>query len=471
MKRSLLFTLVVVLMSSMCVFADDGISSDSVVQTEELVVSSPQSVEVSEEVSSDSTVQTEEVVLGSLQSVEAKLYGHDDIDVSWSEVEGAEGYNIYLKKGASDTYTLVKQTSETSYRRANLVDGVKYYVKVVPYYTLNGEVVEGSDYKVDTVYTLKKVSSVKALKKSYSKVEVSWKNISGESGYQISRSTKKTGTKIVSTYKTTSKDYKVLSNSRGLYYYKVRAYKVVDGIKIYGPWSTPKKLNSKDTVSFNTKLMREPLKSEWGSDYDIAYNFYKAILNGERDGIVVPVKSEKKAEKFIEKFSDKVVRSSNSVRFSRIYYFANGKFEEAQFTVKDYKSSVNLLATAKAACKEAGVKEGMSKKTAVKKINNWICNHMQYKITNGYALSGFKTGKGQCMTYADMFEVMCEVSNIDCKYCIGIADGLYGWDGHAWNRAYIGGKWYWVDVCWNDTGGDRDAYLLDTKLWSSHRLT
>lgn len=85
-----------------------------------------------------------------------------------------------------------------------------------------------------------KISTPKVTK-SGSKVKITWKNISGESGYQISQSTSKSKTKIVSTYKTTKGKSKTIKATRGrTYYYKVRAYKTVNGKKIYGAWSSVK---------------------------------------------------------------------------------------------------------------------------------------------------------------------------------------------------------------------------------------
>ncbi len=169
-------------------------------------------------------------------SVSAKLYGYDDVKVSWEKVSEATGYIVYYKKSTATSWSS-KSTTGTSVKLANLADGVKYDIKVVTYKTKSGYKCY-NDGKTTSIYTLKKVPEIKVVK-SGSEVKVSWTNISGETGYQISKSTKKNGTSIVATYKTTSVKSKTISATKGkTYYYKVRAYKVVDGKKIYSPWSS-----------------------------------------------------------------------------------------------------------------------------------------------------------------------------------------------------------------------------------------
>lgn len=170
-------------------------------------------------------------------SASANLYGYDDVKFSWSKSTGASGYYVYYKKSTSGKYTYLTRTTKTSIKKANLSDGVKYYFKVVPYYKSGDTRYSALAYKTASVYTLKKLN-IPEVKKSGTKIKVSWKNISGETGYQISQSTKSGSTKVVATYKTTKGTYKNITAKKGTkYYYKVRAYKQVGKTKIYGPWS------------------------------------------------------------------------------------------------------------------------------------------------------------------------------------------------------------------------------------------
>ena len=173
-------------------------------------------------------------------SASATLYGYDDVKFSWKKSTGASGYAVYYKKADATKYTRLKRTTKLSFKKGNLADGVQYKFKVVPYYKSGKTYYESTAYKEVSIYTLKKLNTP-VVTKSGSKVKVSWKNIAGETGYQISKATKSGKTSIVATYKTTKGTYKMLTAKKGTkYYYKVRAYKQVGKTKIYGPWSKVK---------------------------------------------------------------------------------------------------------------------------------------------------------------------------------------------------------------------------------------
>lgn len=166
---------------------------------------------------------------------------YNDVKISWSKVSGADGYYVSMKKTGDTSFTRIAATTKLSFVKKNLADGVKYTFNVVPYYKKGDTKVKAFYSKTASITTLKKLSVPKVTKVSAKKVKVSWTNIEGETGYQISRSTKKAKTNIVNTFKTTTGKTKTLTVKKGTkYYYKVRAYKTVDGKKIYGPWSNVK---------------------------------------------------------------------------------------------------------------------------------------------------------------------------------------------------------------------------------------
>ena len=183
------------------------------------------------------------IITAAPSKVSTNLYkNHDTLRVSWSKVAGADGYYVCYKKSTWKSYQKLGTTTALSYSKAKLTDGAQYKFAVYPYMNIGDQKYMTKNSKSsDYVYTLKKLNKPGVKKSSRSFVRVSWNNIPGESGYQIARS--KSSTKNFKIVKRVSKNYKstkIKTPRYKKYYYKVRAYKTVNGKRIYGPWSSGK---------------------------------------------------------------------------------------------------------------------------------------------------------------------------------------------------------------------------------------
>ena len=92
-----------------------------------------------------------------------------------------------------------------------------------------------------------KVKKVTAKAKKRTAV-ISWKKVKGASGYEVYRSTKKNGK--YAAVKTINKGKKVTFTNKNLkkgktYYYKIKAYKKVNGKKVLGQFSAVKSVKIK----------------------------------------------------------------------------------------------------------------------------------------------------------------------------------------------------------------------------------
>ena len=64
-----------------------------------------------------------------------------------------------------------------------------------------------------------------------------------------------------------------------------------------------------------------------------------------------------------------------------------------------------------------------------------------------------------CDGYSEAFLLLCEKENIDCVMVLGTALPEIG--AHAWNYVKMDdGKWYAIDVTWNDDGSGDNPYFL-----------
>ncbi len=180
------------------------------------------------------------------------------VNLSWKEVSGAQGYQVYRKEGADGKYKQVKKLSglqATSWQDKNTVLGKTYYYKVRSYFQQKGGYVYSSyssEKKADFAIPAPSWKSLKI--KNYTTVQLSW-NKASVTGYRIYRKTD--SGKYVS--------IQTLRNSQTLTYtdktvqpghtysYKIRGYKTVNGTNYYSKYTSVKKAEIKIKTPALTK--------------------------------------------------------------------------------------------------------------------------------------------------------------------------------------------------------------------------
>lgn len=124
--------------------------------------------------------------------------------------------------------------------------------------------VEGKTVELPFEITLGRVSSLKAKAVSHSVMGLSWNKVAGAAGYEIYRSNEANGSfkkvKTITSGKTIT--YKNTGLSIGeIYFYKVRAYRNVDGAKAYGEYSSVVKRKARPAATTITRVKRATYKS------------------------------------------------------------------------------------------------------------------------------------------------------------------------------------------------------------------
>lgn len=204
------------------------------------------------EIKTDAELTTEELQAAKT-TVSVKAADYKTAKITWKAVDNADKYQVYRSTSKNSGYSRIATVSGKSLKDAKLKTGKTYYYKVRAYAVIDGSDVYSGYSSVKSVKTsLGKVSSIK-LETGKAKVTVKWSKVKGASGYKIYRSTKKSsGFKCVKTVKSGSTVKYVNSNLKKgrTYYYKVRAYRTVDGKKVYGAYSSAKNVRVYTTYNY-----------------------------------------------------------------------------------------------------------------------------------------------------------------------------------------------------------------------------
>ncbi|MDY4736879.1 N-acetylmuramoyl-L-alanine amidase [Terrisporobacter sp.] len=183
-------------------------------------------------------------------TVKVSSNSYNSNKLSWNKVTGSSGYEVLRATSKTGTYKSVKTItsgSTVSYTDTKLATGKTYYYKVRAYRTVDKKRVYSSYSSIVSAKPVLKTTSIK-LTAGSKKATIKWEKISGASGYEVYRATSKSGkySKIKTITKNSTVSYVNSSLTKNkTYYYKVRAYRTVNGKKIYSSYSVAKSVKVK----------------------------------------------------------------------------------------------------------------------------------------------------------------------------------------------------------------------------------
>ena len=142
------------------------------------------------------------------------------IKLTWDEVEGAQGYEVWRATSKNGEYTKLTTTTKTSVTNTRINAGETYYYKVRAIADdVQGEFSEIVGRTCDLARPTVKTTNIA----STGKIKISWNKVDGAVKYEVYRATSKNGkyTKLTTTTKTSITNTKI--DAGETYYYKVKA--------------------------------------------------------------------------------------------------------------------------------------------------------------------------------------------------------------------------------------------------------
>ena len=229
---------------------------------------------------------------------------------------------------------------------------------------------------------------------------------------------------------------------------------------------TPTKVMNK--IESVESFMKKPSQNDFGVQYENALMLYNAILNKDTYLKITfdvgnTTQNWEAQISFFDKFEKYVLHDIfNITRES-----CSGAQTYTELNPCEIYKEIEMINTYIDVVKSLKIDEYTEQKDAVIMINNYLCKKLNYQLSSNNPYQAFHSNLANCEGYARLFDRFCSIINVDCEYESGRVktNGEFGL--HAWNKVKLDSKWYYIDVCWNDSSNP-NKYLLSETLWSDH---
>ncbi len=229
--------------------------------------------------------------VGRVTGLKASAVTNNSVTLTWNPISAADGYRVQFREGTGEDYTewktLTDTLQSTTYTVKNLKMGATYSFRVNAYdesKTLFGGTSKkhGSFSVVVSVSnTLGKVTGLKVVTTTPTKVKLSWSKVDGAQGYLVQKLVNKTWKNVKTTSSTTYTVTGLKTDTTTSF--RVRAYVTQSGKKVYGSVSSTVKGTTavpKIEAFKVTSTGTTSAKLTWNQASVSGYQIYKKTSSG-----------------------------------------------------------------------------------------------------------------------------------------------------------------------------------------------
>ncbi len=187
----------------------------------------------------DITLYARWVIPATPEELKAVSASASSITLQWEAPEYTSGYEVYRAISSKGKLSLIATVYTSSFTDNKLKLGTSYYYRVKPFKQLETARVYGVESAVVSTRPVPAAPELQAMHTSKETIKVSWGAVAGATRYEVCRAEKAGGPFILVKTLTSTTWWNNGLAADTEYYYMVRAYAIVKGKKVYGPYSKP----------------------------------------------------------------------------------------------------------------------------------------------------------------------------------------------------------------------------------------
>lgn len=247
--------------------------------------------------------------------------------------------------------------------------------------------------------------------------------------------------------------------------------------------SSPQNTAANNSLQSTRPAAKQPQEKEFEVGYNLIHNMLTHADKSEKEVLLTILNGIENRKRKIN-ISDGVIRKNDTEKLSDMFLLIKAALAKTDTLGTTYTYYGDYYITSLELNYALSQNEIDAQRSQLKSKVNRVMSHLDSSMSDfdkvlyfhdeiasycKYTSSGKNVnsaygclveGKASCEGYAKAFLELCDAAKIDCMIVTGKATANGKTVPHMWNKVKVSGRWYNIDVCWDDPTTDGSGIIL-----------